>query len=183
MSDTSKDTGKGTSKDIGHTQRISRRSLVAGAAVAGAVVAGGAAAANAQSAAKSSVRFVQPDTMVKTPSYTHVVEVIAPGKVIYTSGERGGDKDGKIPPDIRGQSWQALENIRLNLAAVGATFDHVVKINVYMMDLRRDHSTWSEIKQTFVNKAAPPASTTVQVAQLTRDGVLVEVDVVAVVPA
>jgi enamine deaminase RidA (YjgF/YER057c/UK114 family) len=29
----------------------------------------------------------------------------------------------------------------------------------------------------------PPASTTVQVAQRTRDGVLVEVDVIAVVPA
>ncbi|HEY4136789.1 MAG TPA: RidA family protein [Alphaproteobacteria bacterium] len=163
-------------------RRVSRRNLVAGLAAAGAV-AGVASTAAAQSAAKQTVRFVQPDTMVKTPSYTHVVEVIGPGKVIYTSGERGGDKNGKIPPDIKGQSWQALENIRLNLAAVGATFDNVVKINVYMMDLRRDHATWSEVKQTFVNKANPPASTTVQVAQLTRDGVLVEVDVVAVMPA
>jgi enamine deaminase RidA (YjgF/YER057c/UK114 family) len=105
-----------------------------------------------------------------------------PGRVI-SSGERGADKNGKIPLDIRGQSQQALENIRLALAGANATFDHVVKINVYMMDFKRDHAVFSEVKQTFVNKANPPASTIVQVEQLTRDGVLVEVDVIAVVPA
>jgi enamine deaminase RidA (YjgF/YER057c/UK114 family) len=169
------------SNALDETKRVTRRKLIAGVAAAGAA-AGLASTASAQTA-KPGVRFLQPDTMANNPTYTHAVDVAGPGRTIYTSGERGGDKAGKIPTDIRGQSIQALENIRLALAAAGATFDHVVKINVYMMDLRRDHPTFSEIKQTFVNKAHPPASTTVQVAQLTRDGVLVEVDVVAFVPA
>jgi enamine deaminase RidA (YjgF/YER057c/UK114 family) len=163
------------------TKRLTRRKLISGAAAVGA--AGLASSASAQSKSAGNLRFHQPDTMANNPTYTHAVEVIGPGRVIYTSGERGADKNGKIPADIRGQSKQALENIRLSLAAAGATFDHVVKINVYMMDLRRDHAAWSEVKQTYVNKEHPPASTTVQVAQLTRDGVLVEVDVIAVVPA
>jgi enamine deaminase RidA (YjgF/YER057c/UK114 family) len=164
------------------SKRLSRRRLIAGAAAVGAAV-GLSSAASAQSQPNSKVRFLQPDTMANNPSYTHAVEVNGPGKTIYTSGERGSDKTNKFPPDIKGQSQQALENIRLALAAAGATFDHVVKINVYMMNLARDHAAFSDIKQTFVNKAHPPASTTVQVAQLTREGVLVEVDVVAFVPA
>ena len=164
------------------SKRLTRRKLIAGAATVGAA-AGLSSKASAQPKISGNLRFHQPGTMANNPTYTHAVEVIGPGRVIYTSGERGADKDGKIPPDIRGQSQQALENIRLALAAAGATFDHVVKINVYMMDLKRDHAVFSEVKQSFVNKAHPPASTTVQVAQLTRDGVLVEVDVVAVVPA
>ncbi len=167
-----------------NSARVTRRKLIAATGAAGAA-AGLASAASAQTGpeTKAGVTFLQPDTMATHPTYTNAVVVMGPGKVIYTSGEQGNDKNGKTPPDIRGQSQQALENIRLALAAAGATFDHVVKINVYMMDLRRDHAIFSEIKQTFVNKAHPPASTTVQVAQLTREGVLVEVDVVAVVPA
>jgi enamine deaminase RidA (YjgF/YER057c/UK114 family) len=171
-----------TKDDGAKNKRVTRRNLIAGAATVGAV-AGLSSNASAQTKTSGSVRFHQPDTMADMSTYTHTVEVIGPGRVIYTSGERGADKNGKIPPDIRGQSQQALENIRLALAAANATFDHVVKINVYMMDLKRDHAVFSEVKQSFVNKAHPPASTTVQVAQLTRDGVLVEVDVVAVVPA
>jgi enamine deaminase RidA (YjgF/YER057c/UK114 family) len=163
---------------------LSRRSLMGRAVTVAA--AGLASAASAQTDAgrkpPSNTRFIQPDTMVKTPTYTHVVEVVGPGRLIYTSGEQGLDKDGKFPPDIRGQSIQAFENIKSALAAVGATFDNVVKLNVYMIDLRKNHPTFSAVKQTYVNKSAPPASTTVEVPLLTRDGVLVEVEAVAILP-
>ena len=127
--------------------------------------------------------FVQPETIFKTTTYTHVVEVTGPGRLIYTSGEQGRDRDGNFPADITAQSIQAFENIKAALAAVGATFDHVVKLNVYMIDLRKHQPIFSEIKQRYVNKSAPPASTTVQVPLLTREGALVEVEAVAALPA
>jgi enamine deaminase RidA (YjgF/YER057c/UK114 family) len=164
---------------------LSRRALV-GRAVSVAATAGLASAAAAQTdpgrKPGSNVRFIQPDTIVKTPTYSHVVEIVGPGRLIYTSGEQGMDRDGKYPADIRGQAILAFENIKAALAAVGASFDNVVKLNVYMLDLRRDHPTFSEIKQQYVNKSAPPASTTVQVPLLTRDGILVEVEAVAALP-
>jgi enamine deaminase RidA (YjgF/YER057c/UK114 family) len=164
---------------------LSRRSVMTGA-VSAAAGAGLVSAASAQSGpggkGAPNVRFVQPDTIFKTPTYTHVVEIVGPGRLIYTSGEQGRDRDGNFPSDIRAQSIQALENIKAALAAVGATFDNVVKLNVYMLDLRQHQPIFSEIKQRYVNKNAPPASTTVQVPLLTRAGALLEVEAVAALP-
>jgi enamine deaminase RidA (YjgF/YER057c/UK114 family) len=163
---------------------LSRRSVMT-SAVSVAASAGLISAAAAQTGGGKpapNVRFVQPDTIFKTATYTHVVEIVGPGRLIYTSGEQGRDRDGNFPPDIRGQSIQALENIKAALAAVGATFDDVVKLNVYMLDLRQHQPIWSEIKQQYVNRNAPPASTTVQVPLLTREGALLEVEAVAALP-
>jgi enamine deaminase RidA (YjgF/YER057c/UK114 family) len=162
---------------------LSRRAVMRSAATI-AATAGLATEASAQdgAAAKPNARFVQPETIFKTTTYTHVVEVTGPGRLIYTSGEQGRDREGHFPPDIAGQSVQAFENIKAALAAVGATFDNVVKLNVYMLDLRKHQPIFSEIKQRYVNKRAPPASTTVQVALLTRDDALVEVEAVASLP-
>ena len=163
---------------------LSRRALVH-SAVTAAAVAGVTAPASAQNAAGgkpgSNTRFIQPGGTYQTPTYTHVVEVTGPGRLIYTSGEQGRDKDGNLAPDIRGQSVQVLENIKNALAAVGATFDHVIKFNVYMLDLEKSLPVFSEIKAQYVNRSAPPASTTVQVSKLTR-GALLEVEVIASLP-
>jgi enamine deaminase RidA (YjgF/YER057c/UK114 family) len=164
------------------SSKPSRRSVMRSAATL-AATAGLASTASAQSAGRSHLRFVQPEAIFKTTTYTHVVEVTGPGRLIYTSGEQGRDRDGNFPADIAGQSIQAFENIKAALAAVGATFDHVVKLNVYMIDLRKHQPIFSEIKQRYVNKSAPPASTTVQVPLLTRDGALLEVEAVAALPA
>jgi enamine deaminase RidA (YjgF/YER057c/UK114 family) len=165
---------------------VSRRSIVTAAAAA-AAGAGLIASASGQGTppgkGASHLRFVQPETIFKTTTYTHVVEITAPGRLIYTSGEQGREPDGNFPPDIRGQSIRAFENIKAALAAVGASFDHVVKLNVYMIDLRKNQPIYSEVKQQYVNKLAPPASTTVGVAALTREGALVEVEAVAALPA
>jgi enamine deaminase RidA (YjgF/YER057c/UK114 family) len=156
-------------------------SAVSAAASAGLVSAAAAQTGGGKPA--PNVRFLQPDAIYKTATYTHVVEVVEPGRLIYTSGEQGRDRNGDLPPDIRAQSIQLLENIKAALAAVGATFDNVIKVNVYMLDLRKHQPIWSEVKQQYVNKTAPPASTTVQVSGLTREGALLEVEVVAALPA
>ena len=161
---------------------LSRRAVVT-SAVSAAASAGLVSAAAAQTGGKPGVRFVQPDAIYKTATYTHVVEVVGPGRLIYTSGEQGRDRKGDLPPDIRAQSIQLLENIKAALAAVGATFNDVIKLNVYMLDLRKHQPIWSEVKQQYVNKNAPPASTTVQVSALTREGALLEVEAVAALPA
>jgi len=164
---------------------VSRRSMVSGAAAAAAsagLIASAAGQGGPNGKGASHLRFVQPETIFKTTTYTHVVEITGPGRLIYTSGEQGREPDGNFPPDIRSQSIRAFENIKAALAAVGATFDHVVKLNVYMIDLRKNQPIYSEVKQQYVNKLAPPASTTVGVPQLTREDALIEVEAVAALP-
>ena len=171
--------GKG-STSVALSRRALVRSAVSAAAATG-LTSAAAAQTPAGGKAAANARFVHPDGLYQTPTYTPVVEVTGPGRMIYTSGEQGRDRDGKVLPDIRSQSIQTLENIKASLAAVGATFDHVIKFNVYMLDLQRDLPVFSEIKQQYVNNSAPPASTTVQVSQLTR-GALLEVEIVASLP-
>jgi enamine deaminase RidA (YjgF/YER057c/UK114 family) len=92
--------------------------------------------------------------------------------------------DGKFAGgsgDFRAQVTQAFENLKLALAACGATFDHVVKVTVYFIDMAHLR-TYFEVRDRFVNTKTPPASTAVQISKLARDGALFEIEAIAVAP-
>jgi enamine deaminase RidA (YjgF/YER057c/UK114 family) len=86
------------------------------------------------------------------------------------------------PLDFRAQAKQAFENLKQALAAVDARFEHVVKLNNYLVDIDAHLPLLREVRNAYVNTANPPASTTVQVVKLARDGALFEVEAVAVLP-
>ena len=131
------------------------------------------------------LRFINPPTLSKPPTYSHVVEAVGPGRIVYIAGQLGLDLQGKIvgaPGDFRAQAKQTFENLRLALAAVGANFDHVVKLNNYLTDISH-LGMFREVRDTFINTAAPPASTTLQISALAREGALIEIEAVAILPA
>jgi enamine deaminase RidA (YjgF/YER057c/UK114 family) len=69
--------------------------------------------------------------MPATRGYTHVVETRGPSRTIYLAGQLGMTPDGKFagnPGDFRAQAARAFENLKLALAAAGASFEHVVKV-------------------------------------------------------
>jgi enamine deaminase RidA (YjgF/YER057c/UK114 family) len=130
-------------------------------------------------------RFHNPDTIAKPVGYTHVVEPAGPGRIIFISGQLGLDLDGKVvgaPGDFRAQAEQAFVNLKNALAAVGAGFEHVVKLNNYFVDIAHI-AQFREVRDRFVDTAAPPASTAVAISALARPGALIEVEAIAVVPA
>ena len=112
----------------------------------------------------------------------HVVEVTGPGRTVYFAGQLGIDKSGKMGANAREQVEIAFENVKAALASVGANFDHVVKLNNYIVDIGTNIAHYREVRDRYVNKAAPPASTTVGVPQLARPGALFEVEAIAVLP-
>jgi len=123
-------------------------------------------------------RFINPPTISKPPGYTHVVEVTGPGHTIYIAGQLGFTVDGKLPADFRGQTVQAFENLKNALAAVGATFKDVVKINNYLVDIPANIGTFREVRDQYLNMAAPPASTAIGVPALARPGALFEIEAI-----
>jgi enamine deaminase RidA (YjgF/YER057c/UK114 family) len=130
-------------------------------------------------------KFLNPDTIAKPVGYTHVVEPSGPGRIIFISGQLGLDLDGKVvggPGDFRAQAEQAFVNLRNALAAVGAGFEHVVKLNNYFVDITHI-AQFREVRDRFINTAAPPASTAVAISALARPGALIEVEAIAVIPA
>jgi enamine deaminase RidA (YjgF/YER057c/UK114 family) len=130
----------------------------------------------------SQTRFINPQALGKPPGYTHVVEVTAPGRIVYIAGQLGVDRDGKVVGDFRRQAVQTFENLKTALAAVGAQFRHVVKLNNYLVD-RADLPTFREVRDGYLAENDRPASTTIAISGLAREGALIEVEAVAVLPA
>jgi len=133
----------------------------------------------------ANARFSNPKTLATPPGYSYVVETTGPGRTIYFAGQLGLDMDNQLvgaPGDFRAQCRKSFENMGLALAAAGATFKDVVKINNYLVGM--DHmADFREVRNEFLNMAAPPASTTVGIAALARPGALFEIEAIAVLPA
>jgi enamine deaminase RidA (YjgF/YER057c/UK114 family) len=129
-------------------------------------------------------RFQNPPTIAPPRGYTHVVETAGPARTIYISGQLGMTPDGKFAGaagDFRAQAMQAFENLKSALASAGADFSHVVKITVYFVDMAH-LPVFFEVRDSFVNTKAPPASPAVQIVKLARPDALFEVEAIAVVP-
>ena len=129
------------------------------------------------------LRFSNPDAIAKPPGYSHVVEVIGPGRLVYFAGQLGLDRSGKMGGDIREQIELAFQNLKAALASVGVGFDHLVKINNYIVDIGKNIGHFREIRDKYLNTAAPPASTTIGVPELARPGALFEIEGVAILPS
>src|SRR5262249_39891203 len=123
-------------------------------------------------------KFVNPSTMPATRGYTHVVETSGRSRTIYLAGQLGMTPDGKFaggPGDFGAQATQAFENLKLGLAAAGASFEHVVKVTAYFTDMAH-LQTYFEVRDRYVNTKAPPASTAVQISKLARDAAVFEIE-------
>ena len=126
----------------------------------------------------SNMRFMNPAAIAKPGGYSHVVEITGPGRIVYIAGQLGLKPDGSLAGDFRAQTVQAFENLKAALAAVGAGFDDVVKLNNYLIDIPKNIGIYREVRDKYVNTSAPPASTTVGVPALARDGALYEVEAI-----
>lgn len=127
-------------------------------------------------------RFINPAALSKPPGYTHVVEVRG-GRTVYLSGQVGLDAAGNVVGhgDFEAQARKVFQNIRAGLEAVGLDFSHVVKLNLYVLNVS-NLMTLRRVRDEFVNLENPPASTLVSVAALFRPEMLFEANAIAVAP-
>jgi len=126
----------------------------------------------------SNLRFMNPEAIAKPGGYSHVVEVTGPGRIVYVAGQLGVKPDGKIAGDFRAQAVQAFDNLKAALAAVGATFNDVVKVNNYLVDIAANIPVYREVRDKYVDTTKPPASTTIGVPALARADALFEVEAI-----
>ena len=128
------------------------------------------------------VRFSNPKTLAPPPGYSYVVEATGPGRIVYFAGQLGVDIENKwVGADFRTQCHAAFDNMSKALKAAGASWDDVVKINNFLVDIERNMAAFREVRDTFLNRKAPPASTTIGVPALARPGGLFEIEAIAVV--
>jgi len=132
-----------------------------------------------QAKSKIKLRRINPPTLSKPNGWTQVV--VATGKpTIYIAGQVSVDKDGSVvgPGDFRAQAIQVFENLKAALAAAGAGFKEVVKVNYYLLDMA-NAPIMREVRNSYF-KSDFPASTLVEVGKLARDEFMLEIEAIAV---
>src|SRR5215218_5272378 len=107
------------------------------------------------------VRFLNPASMPQSFGYTQLVEVTG-SKMLYLSGQVAINPVGQIVGvgDLQAQTQQVFENLKAGLAAAGATFEHVVKLQLYLIDIMQIQVV-RDVRDRYVNTQSPPASTAV----------------------
>jgi 2-iminobutanoate/2-iminopropanoate deaminase len=109
--------------------------------------------------------------------YSQAIEVTA-GSFVFVSGQIPVDPaSGQfVQGDIVAQTERVMENVKAVLAASGATFDDVVKTNLYLADL----GDFTKVNETYGRyfQKTPPARATLQMAGLPR-GARIEIECVA----
>ena len=128
-----------------------------------------------------SKNIFNPPNMMKPAGYSHVAKVTS-GALVYIAGQVSADASGNLVGEgnLEAQAEQVFKNLEAALAAAGAKFSDVVKMNSYITDMSKIQAV-RDVRALYF-KDVSPASTFVQVAGLVRPELLLEVEVIAVVP-
>lgn len=139
-------------------------------------------AAGASAAGKVRTTIVNPETLYDPApnGYSHAVIAEGGSRIAYIAGQGGERQDGTLPPEFAEQVAQAYRNLRSALDAVGAQPGQVTKITTYVVGYEQAmlETMTAQVKKTFGE--ALPAQTLVPVPRLALDGMLFEIDAVAV---
>jgi len=130
--------------------------------------------------------FFSPATLPPPVGYSHIAKVNK-GTTIYLAGQVSSDASGKLvgEGDFEAQAEQVFKNLKIAVEAAGGAMTDIVKLNVYLVAEvgQAEVPKLRAIRDRYVNKEKPPASTLVVVTRLARPGWLVEIEAVAALDA
>jgi enamine deaminase RidA (YjgF/YER057c/UK114 family) len=130
------------------------------------------------------LKFINPKGLYNPThnGYSHLALFPADWRIILPAGQGGETEDRALSSDFRTQLKQAVRNTETVLAAAGAKLADVAKFTLYVVD--HDKKKFQIIIEEFANVWGDrkPAWTLAPVPALALEGMLVEIDVIAVVP-
>ena len=131
-----------------------------------------------------SKEIFSPATLPPPTGYSHVAKVNR-GTLVYIAGQVSSDASGKLVGEgnFEAQVEQVFTNVKLALEAAGAAMADIVKLNTYLVAevSQDDLPKMRAIRDRYLNKEKPPASTLVVVSRLARPGWLIEIEAVAAI--
>jgi enamine deaminase RidA (YjgF/YER057c/UK114 family) len=123
--------------------------------------------------------YLEPNGLAAPPEpYSHAIRC---GETLYIAGQVAFDEQNRVVGvgDPRRQAEQVWWNIRLAVEAAGGSLGDVVKVTIFLKDVRHAPAEISVREQLF-ESGRFPVCTLVQVANLGLPDLLMEVDAVAV---
>ena len=131
----------------------------------------------------SEKKFVNPPGLKSLGMYSNVA-CARGGTVVFISGQVAVDADGRVvgKGNMEAQAVQVFENLKLALQGVGATFQDVLKLTIFIRNLTPEaRKAVMNVRSRYINQARPPAATMIGVDRLVEDDLMLEIEAVAVV--
>ena len=123
--------------------------------------------------------YLEPVGIAPPPDpYTHAIRA---GDTLYVAGQVALDEQNRVVGigDPKRQAEQVWNNLRLAVEAAGGRVTDIVKITVFLKDVRHGDAEIEVRKQIF-EEGRFPICTQVQVANLALPELLMEVDAIAI---
>jgi 2-iminobutanoate/2-iminopropanoate deaminase len=116
------------------------------------------------------------------PASRPYADAVRFGDMLFVSGLVGTDDTGAlVAADAAGQTRQIMSNLGRILAEVGAGFNDVLKVTIYVIDMA-DRPAIGAIRSEFFG-STKPASTLVEVSRLVDPAMKVEIEAVVGIKA
>jgi 2-iminobutanoate/2-iminopropanoate deaminase len=108
---------------------------------------------------------------------SHYTDAVRWGDLLFVSGVAPLDKETRlVSEDVVEQTRKVFLNMKEILDAAGATFADVLKVTVFLTDVR-DRARINSVRKEFFG-AARPASTLIGVKELVVPGMKIEIEAV-----
>jgi enamine deaminase RidA (YjgF/YER057c/UK114 family) len=123
---------------------------------------------------------VNPWTWQDRAGFSQAWRVDGVSNVVFVSGQGPISAEGELvgEDDFEAQVRTTFANLGTVLEEAGASFEHVVKLGVFLTDIGRLRD-YGRIRAELM-PGPPPASTAVQVVALAVPGMMIEVEAFAV---
>lgn len=130
------------------------------------------------------IKYINPEGLPKNPAFSQAIITQGSGKTIYIGGQDALNVKGEIvgKGDLKAQTVQVMENMQTALKACGATFNDVVKLNIYLLNGQSAHEGYEASKKYLGMAENPPVITGTMVAGFAHPDFLVEIDAIAFIP-
>jgi enamine deaminase RidA (YjgF/YER057c/UK114 family) len=130
------------------------------------------------------LQFINPATLHHNPAYSNIAVVTGDVRTVYIGGQDSVDRSGAIvgKADFQKQTEQVLSNLQAALAAAGADLQHLVKLNLFVVEGEDLRAGFAAFQSVWGDRPNPPLITFAFVPALAHPDFLLEIDALAVVP-
>ncbi|MGV0756281.1 RidA family protein [Empedobacter brevis] len=115
--------------------------------------------------------------------YSDSIEVnLGRCKMLIISGQVPFDEQGNLiyENDLTKQTEQVFKNILYLIKQSNGTIDSLVKLDFFVKDISRINEVRA-VRDSFINHNSPPTSTIVEVSNLFKDNILIEISATAII--
>jgi len=126
------------------------------------------------------VQYLNPPELLQSPAFSQAVVVEHPVGTVYVGGQNGVDASGVAAGDLAEQTAQAVDNVRIALAAAGGQLTDVISWTITVVAGQDLRAGFGAMQAALARREHPPIVTVLQVAGLAVRGALVETSAIAV---